>query len=83
MIDTAKRGHRAPTRDEVISIVGAVGENKVAALLASGARAKDLIDAIAMARGEIDIAATGESAISPLAVEAYEILTNDTMGASA
>lgn len=76
MIDRQRQGYRAPTRDEVISIVGAVGDNKVAALLASGASAKDLLDAAAMVKGDIDITATGESAISQLAVQAYEILTN-------
>lgn len=76
MIDRQRQDYRAPTRDEVISIVGAVGDSRITALLASGASAKDLLDAAAMAKGEIDIAATGESAISPLAVQAYEILTN-------
>ena len=65
----------------MIAIVGAVSENKVAALLASGASAKDLLDAAAMAKGQIDIAATGESTISPAAVEAYEILTSQTSNA--
>ncbi len=76
MVDTQRHGFRAPTRDEVIAIVGTISENKIAALLASGARAEDLLDAVAMAKGDIDIAATGESAVSPLAVQAYEILTN-------
>ena len=77
MIEAEEHRHRPLTRDEVISIVGAVSESKVAALLASGANAKDLQDAAAMAEGKIDIAATGESAISPVAVQSYEILINE------
>ncbi len=76
MIDAEKHQHRLLTRDEVISIVGAVSESKIAALLNSGLRAEDLLDAAAMAKKEIDIAATGESAILPASVEAYGILTS-------
>ena len=76
MIDAEKHQHRLLTRDEVISIVGAVSESKIAALLNSGLSAEDLLDAAAMAKKEIDIAATGESAILPASVEAYGILTS-------
>ena len=43
------------TRETIVGIAGAVGDGKIAAVLASGATAEDLEEAVAWASGENDV----------------------------
>jgi len=63
------------TTEQVRQIVGSVGEQKLAAILVSGAKLEDIIEAKALTDGKSDIVGQGEQAIRGPVKEVLTILT--------
>lgn len=63
------------TLEQLKQIVGSIGEQKLAAILASGARIEDVIEAKALADGKSDIVGQGEQVIRGPVKEVLTILT--------
>lgn len=63
------------TLEQLKQIVGSIGEQKLAAILASGARIEDVIEAKALADGKSDIVGQGEQVIRGPVREVLTILT--------
>lgn len=63
------------TIEQVRQIVGSVGEQKLAAILVSGAKLEDIIEAKALTDGKSDIVGQGEHAIRGPVKEVLTILT--------
>ena len=63
------------TGEQLKQIVGSVGEQELAAILASGARIEDVVEAKALADGKSDIVGQGEQVIRGPVKEVLTILT--------
>ena len=63
------------TSEQVRQIVGPVGDQELAAIMASGAKLEDIVEAKALADGKSDIAGQGERAIRGPVKEVLIILT--------
>ncbi len=66
----------ALTHDQVKAVVGPIGEEKLAAVIATGAKLEDVVEAEALVAGESDIVGQGESPIRGPVMEVYVILTS-------
>ena len=64
------------THEQVEAVIGPVDNLKVTAIIATGARLEDIVEAQALVAGQSDIAGGGERQISGLAMEVYVILTS-------
>ena len=67
-------GAGALTHDAVVALVGDLEDTKVAAILATGATAKDLDEAIAWAESESDVMGEMEKRLDEPAASVYRIL---------
>jgi len=65
------------THDQVIEIVGPMDEETLAAIIATGAKLDDIIEAKALANGKDDIVGKGEREVHGLMMEVFVILTGD------
>ena len=63
------------TGEQLKQIVGPVDEQKLAAILASGARIEDVVEAKALADGKSDVVGQGEQVIRGPVKEVLIILT--------
>jgi len=63
------------TLEQLKQIVGSIGDQKLAAILASGARIEDVVEAKALADGKSDIVGQGEQVIRGPVREVLTILT--------
>lgn len=63
------------TLEQLKQIVGSIGDQKLAAILASGARIEDVVEAKALAEGKSDIVGQGEQVIRGPVKEVLTILT--------
>ncbi len=63
------------TREQLQQIVGPIDEQKLAAILASGARIEDVVEAKALADGKSDVVGQGEQVIRGPVKEVLIILT--------
>ena len=61
--------------EQLKQIVGSIGDQKLAAILASGARIEDVVEAKALADGKSDIVGQGEQVIRGPVNEVLTILT--------
>ena len=66
------------TRENLVQILGQLDENTFAAILASGASIKDVVDAKALADGKSDIVGQGEHAIPGPVKQVLTILQGET-----
>ena len=62
-------------REQLQQIVGPIDEQKLAAILASGARIEDVVEAKALADGKSDVVGQGEQVIRGPVKEVLIILT--------
>ena len=69
-----RRASRPLTRDDVVALVGDLGDAKVAQILATGATAGDLDEAIAWAEEESDVMGKLGKRLSGRAAKVYDIL---------
>lgn len=58
-----KSGGVQMTSEQLKKIVGSIGERELAAILASGAKPEDIVEAKALADGKSDIVGQGEQVI--------------------
>lgn len=65
------------TAEQLKQIVGHIGEQQLAAILASGARVEDVIEAKALADGKSDMVGQGEQVIRGPVKEVLIILTGN------
>ncbi len=72
---------RALTRQEVIEVVGRMDDDRVAAIIATGATLEDLVEAYAWASDETDALADAEKSLSGTVAEVYDILVAGEDGA--
>ncbi|NNJ77442.1 MAG: hypothetical protein HKP56_20040 [Anderseniella sp.] len=63
------------TGEQLKQIVGSIDEQKLAAILASGARIEDVVEAKALANGKSDVVGQGEQVIRGPVKEVLIILT--------
>ena len=63
------------TGEQLKQIVGPMDEQKLAAILASGARIEDVVEAKALAEGKSDVVGQGEQVIRGPVKEVLIILT--------
>ena len=63
------------TCEQLKQIVGSIDEQNLAAILASGARIEDVVEAKALADGKSDVVGQGEQVISGPVKEVLIILT--------
>ena len=63
------------TTEQLKQIVGPIDEQKLAAILASGARIEDVVEAKALADGKSDVVGQGEQVIRGPVKEVLIILT--------
>lgn len=63
------------TDEQLKQIVGPIDEQKLAAILASGARIEDVVEAKALADGKSDVVGQGEQVIRGPVKEVLIILT--------
>ena len=63
------------TGEQLKQIVGPIDEQKLAAILASGARIEDVVEAKALADGKSDVVGQGEQVIRGPVKEVLTILT--------
>ncbi len=63
------------TGEQLKQIVGPIDEQKLAAILASGARIEDVVEAKALADGKSDVVGQGEQVIRGPVKEVLIILT--------
>lgn len=61
--------------EQLKHIVGSIEDQKLAAILASGARIEDIVEAKALADGKSDVVGQGEQAIRGPVKEVLTILT--------
>jgi len=73
-IGKTHRGAGALTHDAVVALVGDLEDSKVAEILATGATAKDLDEAIAWAESESDVMGEMEKRLDEPAASVYRIL---------
>jgi len=64
------------TYDQVRNVVGAIDNEKLAAIVATGANLKEIIEGNALAIQKTDIVGQGETAIRGPVMEVYIILTS-------
>ena len=65
------------TSEQLKQIVGPIDEQKLAAILASGAKIEDVVEAKALADGKSDIVGQGEQVIRGPVKEVLIILTGN------
>lgn len=73
-------GHAARpplSRDDVIRVVGALEDGKVAAIIATGADIEDLTEAFAWANAEDDVLGDQRKSLTGTVAQVYDILTAD------
>jgi hypothetical protein len=64
------------TGEQLKQIVGPIDEQKLAAILASGARIEDVVEAKALADGKSDVVGQGEQVVRGPVKEVLIILTS-------
>ena len=70
----AKHGPRSLTPQDVKDIVGDLDDAKIAAILATGANAEELEEAVAWASGESDVMGDLERPLTGKVAQLYDIL---------
>lgn len=74
--ETAMDRAAAPlNRDEVVAVVGQIDDDKIAAIIGSGATLEELVEAFAWASDETDALADAEKSLSGTVAQVYDILT--------
>lgn len=64
-------------RDDVTSIVGELDDDKLAAIIATGASVEEVTEAFAWANAEDDVLGDVEKSLSGTVARVYDILTAD------
>lgn len=67
------------TTEQLKQIVGNIDEQKLAAILASGARIEDVVEAKALADGKSDVVGQGEQVIRGPVKEVLIVLTGSNL----
>lgn len=71
--------HKPPaaplTHQDVVDVVGAMEDDKIAAVIATGATMEELVEAYAWASDETDALAEAEKSLSGAVADVYDILT--------
>ena len=65
------------TQDQVKKITGLTDEERIAAIIATGAKLEDIVEAKALASGKSDIVGQGEREVKGLTMEVFVILTSE------
>ncbi len=68
------------SHEDVTGVVGALDDDKIAAIIATGATMEDLVEAYAWASDETDALADSEKSLSGTVAEVYDILISDEWG---
>ena len=71
---------RPLSHEDVTGVVGALDDDKIAAIIATGATMEDLVEAYAWASDETDALADSEKSLSGTVAEVYDILISDEWG---
>jgi len=74
MSDKGARGGRRLTHDDVVALVGDLEDEAIAEIIATGATARDLDEAIAWAESESDVMGELERRMGEPATTVYRIL---------
>ena len=70
-------GHVRLAHDDVTDVVGRIDDEKVAAIIATGATLEELVEAYAWTVDESDALADAEKSLSGTVAEIYDILMAD------
>ncbi len=74
---TTPTAHTPLHRHDITGIVGTLDDDKVAAILGTGASVEDITEAFAWANAEDDVLGEVEKSLSGTVARVYDILTAD------